>query len=114
MKPILCLSLLAFAAWGQDDPAVFRTTSQLVLLDVQVLQAKTKRSADGEFSDRGYVRDRRHGKVLQINDVYCASSIACGLRRHKDIFSWSISVRTFSACGMKNGTTLLERFFKKV
>ena len=47
MKPILCLALWAFAAWGQDDPAVFRTTSQLVLLDVQVLQAKTKTSAGG-------------------------------------------------------------------
>ena len=47
MKPILCLSLWAFAAWGQDDPTVFRTTSQLVLLDVQVLQAKTKTSAGG-------------------------------------------------------------------
>jgi len=44
MKPILCLCLLALAAWGQDDAAVFRTTSQLVLLDVQVLNAKTKTS----------------------------------------------------------------------
>jgi VWFA-related protein len=47
MKPILCLCLLAYAAWGQDDTAVFRTTSQLVLLDVQVLQAKTKTSTGG-------------------------------------------------------------------
>ena len=47
MKPILCLCLLAYAAWGQDDAAVFRTTSQLVLLDVQVLQAKTKTSTGG-------------------------------------------------------------------
>jgi VWFA-related protein len=47
MKPILCLWMLAFAAWGQDDAAVFRTTSQLVLLDVQVLNAKTKTSTGG-------------------------------------------------------------------
>jgi VWFA-related protein len=47
MRPILCLCLLASAAWGQDDTAVFRTTSQLVLLDVQVLHAKTKTSTGG-------------------------------------------------------------------
>jgi VWFA-related protein len=47
MRPILFLCLLAFAAWGQDDTAVFRTTSQLVLLDVQVLHAKTKTSTGG-------------------------------------------------------------------
>ncbi len=46
MRPILCLCLAAFAAWAQDD-AVFRTTSQLVLLDVQVLNDKTKTSTGG-------------------------------------------------------------------
>jgi VWFA-related protein len=53
MKPILCLCLLAFAAWGQDDAAVFRTTSELVLLDVQVLQAKTKTST-GELEAKDF------------------------------------------------------------
>ena len=48
MRPILCLCLLAFTAWGQDDAAaIFRTTSQLVLLDVQVLRAKTQTSTGG-------------------------------------------------------------------
>lgn len=47
MRPTLCLCLLALAAWGQDDAAVFRTTSQLVLLDVQVLHAKTETSTGG-------------------------------------------------------------------
>ena len=53
MKPILCLCLLAFAAWGQDDGAVFRTTSELVLLDVQVLHAKTKTST-GELEAKDF------------------------------------------------------------
>ena len=44
MKPAVCLCLLGIAVWGQDNSAVFRATSQLVLLDVQVLQAKTKTS----------------------------------------------------------------------
>ena len=44
MRPALCLCLLAFAARGQDSNAIFRTTSELVLLDVQVLNAKTKAS----------------------------------------------------------------------
>lgn len=44
MRSALCLCVLAIAAWGQDDAAVFRTTSQLVLLDVQVLSGKTKTS----------------------------------------------------------------------
>lgn len=47
MRTTLCLCLLAMAAWGQEDTAVFRTTSQLVLLDVQVLNAKTKTSTGG-------------------------------------------------------------------
>ncbi len=36
-----CLALAACAAWGQDAP-VFHATSELVLLDVQVLHKKTK------------------------------------------------------------------------
>lgn len=47
MRTTLCLCLLALTAWGQDDTAVFRTTSQLVLLDVQVLQSKTKTATGG-------------------------------------------------------------------
>jgi VWFA-related protein len=47
MRPTLSLCLLAFAAWGQDDTAVFQTTSQLVLLDVQVLHGKSKTSTGG-------------------------------------------------------------------
>ncbi len=43
MGRFLC-GLLAVAAFGQDREAVFRTTSELVLLDVQVVQKKTNTS----------------------------------------------------------------------
>jgi VWFA-related protein len=36
-----CITLLAAAARGQDDRPVFRVTSELVLLDVQVIHNKT-------------------------------------------------------------------------
>jgi VWFA-related protein len=38
-------TLFALAAWAQDDPPVFRTTSELVLLDVQVVHQKTNTAA---------------------------------------------------------------------
>src|SRR5579872_7313395 len=41
---ILCGTLLASACAGQDGTAVFRTTSELVLLDIQVIQKKTNTS----------------------------------------------------------------------
>jgi VWFA-related protein len=51
--------LLSAIVWGQDDPPVFRTTSALVLLDVQVIHAKTNAAAgdlhaqDFELSEDG-------------------------------------------------------------
>ena len=54
MKSILCLCLLALAAWGQDGAPVFRTTSELVLLDVQVLNARTKTST-GSFDAKDFM-----------------------------------------------------------
>jgi hypothetical protein len=60
------------------------------------------------------VRNRRRGKGLQINDVYCASPIVCGLRRREAIIARSIFVRTLASCGMKKGMTFLEHIFKKV
>jgi VWFA-related protein len=53
------LTLVGAAAWGQDDTAVFRTTSELVLLDVQVVHHKTNTAAgrleakDFELSEDG-------------------------------------------------------------
>ena len=40
----LCLGLLAAPAFAQDDGVVFRTTSELVLVDVQVIHKKTNTS----------------------------------------------------------------------
>jgi VWFA-related protein len=54
-----CITLLAAAVWGQDGTPVFRATSDLVLLDVQVIHNKTNAAAgelqvkDFELSEDG-------------------------------------------------------------
>ncbi len=48
-----CATLLAAAAWGQDATPVFRATSDLVLLDVQVIHNKTN-TAMGQLQARDF------------------------------------------------------------
>jgi VWFA-related protein len=43
-RPAAWIALLAAVAWGQDSTPVYRTNSDLVLLDVQVIHQKTKSS----------------------------------------------------------------------
>jgi len=56
---VASITLLATAAWGQDDTPVFRATSELVLLDVQVVHNKTNtamgqlQAKDFEISEDG-------------------------------------------------------------
>lgn len=47
-RPAAAIVLLAAAAWGQDGTPMFRATSELVLLDVQVINNKTK-TATGQL-----------------------------------------------------------------
>ena len=47
------VALLAAAAWGQDGAPVFRATSELVLLDVQVIHNKTN-TAMGQLQARDF------------------------------------------------------------
>ncbi len=49
----VCATLLAAAAWGQDATPVFRATSDLVLLDVQVIHNKTN-TAMGQLQARDF------------------------------------------------------------
>ncbi|MDR3701575.1 MAG: VWA domain-containing protein [Candidatus Sulfopaludibacter sp.] len=55
----VCATLLAATAWGQDGTPVFRATSDLVLLDVQVIHNKTNtamaqlKARDFELSEDG-------------------------------------------------------------
>lgn len=41
----VCITLFGAAAWAQDGAPVFRATSELVLLDVRVIQNKTNTAA---------------------------------------------------------------------
>jgi VWFA-related protein len=56
---VACITFLATAAWGQDGTPVFRATSELVLLDVQVVHIKTNtamgqlQAKDFEISEDG-------------------------------------------------------------
>jgi hypothetical protein len=50
---VSCITLLATTAWGQDGAPVFRATSELVLLDVNVIHSKTNTSA-GEMQVRDF------------------------------------------------------------
>lgn len=56
---VVWIALLATAAWGQDGTPVFRATSELVLLDVQVVHKKTNtamgqlQAKDFEISEDG-------------------------------------------------------------
>jgi len=48
-----CTILLAAPAWGQEGRPVFRATSELVLLDVQVIHNKTN-TANGDLQARDF------------------------------------------------------------
>lgn len=48
-----CITLLATTAWGQDGAPVFRATSELVLLDVNVIHSETNTAA-GELQARDF------------------------------------------------------------
>jgi VWFA-related protein len=50
----ILLSMFACAAWGQEETPVFRATSDLVLLDVQVVHNKTK-TATGVLAAKDFV-----------------------------------------------------------
>jgi VWFA-related protein len=50
----ILLSMVACAAWGQEETPVFRATSDLVLLDVQVVHNKTK-TATGVLAAKDFV-----------------------------------------------------------
>ena len=50
----ILLSVFACAAWGQEETPVFRATSDLVLLDVQVIHIKTK-TATGVLAAKDFV-----------------------------------------------------------
>lgn len=52
-RPGAAIFLLAAAAWGQDSTPVFRATSELVLLDVQVIHNKTK-TATGQLQAKDF------------------------------------------------------------
>ena len=49
----VCITLLGVTAWGQDGAPVFRATSELVLLDVQVIHNKTN-TAIGQLQGKDF------------------------------------------------------------
>jgi VWFA-related protein len=66
-RPGAAIFLLAAAAWGQNSTPVFRATSELVLLDVQVIHNKTK-TATGQLQAKDFelFEDGAPQKVLYL------------------------------------------------